>query len=141
MVDPRQERRSNIKALLIAGAILASAAAALWLLAENAERFFTTGGKQYGSSLARSVDAAGAYGDYYVLRSHGEDCWTARAAKTDSVRSKAGEDVFVITEVGRSRKDCVGISDYLWPTNPDGFAESQAGPSRPFELRSSPAEG
>ncbi len=164
MVGQPQERRNNIKALLIAGAILASAAAALWLFVENAERFFPTNGKQYGSSLARSVDASGAggcgraagenwwfcgvetdagsgYGDYYVLRTHGEACWTARAVKTDPARRKTGEGAFVITEVGRTRKDCVGISDYLWPNNPDGFAESQAAPPRPFELRSSPAEG
>ena len=127
MVGQPQERRNNIKALLIAGAILASAAAALWLFVENAERFFPTNGKQYGSSLARSVDASGAggcgraagenwwfcgvetdagsgYGDYYVLRTHGEACWTARAVKTDPARRKTGEGAFVITEVGRIRR-------------------------------------
>jgi hypothetical protein len=161
MADPRAERRQNLKALAIAGGILAALAGIAVFVAAKPQWFMSTGGKQYGSSLADKVpiaagaggcgrqegedwwwcgvefDAGSGYGASYVLRTRSEACWTAHRATVRRVRNEPPKrDVFVIAEDERAISGCVGIWDYVSPDNPYGFNADREDPPWPFVLRS-----
>ena len=110
------------------------------LLATDPGRFFDPSEKSFASSLAGEVDhgAGGCsvqagydwywcsveldpgsgYGRSWVLKTDGDECWSAEPAAVERVRGGSNE-VEIVLRDGPTLSGCIGLRDYAFPNTTD----------------------
>ena len=121
--------------VFVAGCLVAGV-----LLVTDPDRFFDPSEESLASSLADGVDhgAGGCslqagydwywcsveldpgsgYGRSWVLRTNGDDCWTAEPASVERVGGDTNQ-VNVVLRDGPTLSGCIGFSDYVFPNTTD----------------------